>query len=266
LLSESTCIHNHSWRAISTISLTCNWQLPPRSKHLLQQCALLQGVFHHHNRAAPHCTCQTQTVVIIGFWNSGPSTLSLGPLKQHLNGCQFCIIQWKWLFVSGCEYKSLIHGITDFLKLIPTPWYQPIKWPLSQAFWRRENFSPASNGTADCKSSRLVTVLFGAGSIVNRVFLKSSYLYVAKLKKSQSNTYYTATRAKGLECISLNLGFASPCIIILPTESTNKMQQLLKFITCRLDTAQHVSGILMPIIRSYDDCSSSLWFTVGAWW
>ena len=64
------------------------------------------------------------------------------------------------------------------------------------------------------------------------------------------------------QILVLSLGFVVPCIF----NHSNKTPQLDATISrkilllCRTDTAQHVSGIIMPIIRSPLNCRCSLWF------
>jgi len=52
----------------------------------------------------------------------------------------------------------------------------------------------------------------------------------------------------------------------ISNKSVNQMQQFIKFITWRLCTAQHVLGVLTPIIKSSTTTVVASGFTVEAWW
>ena len=53
---------------------------------------------------------------------------------------------------------------------------------------------------------------------------------------------------------------------IISNKLTNQMQQSLQFITWSLFTAQHVSGVFTPIIRSSTTAVATSGCTVGTWW
>jgi hypothetical protein len=85
-------------------------------------------------------------------------------------------------------------------------------------------------------------------------------------KWERNNTCFCLLQSREILTF-IHLGFVGPSIFT-QFKWINQLDAAInyRFIVCRLNIVQHVSGILMPIIRSLSTAAGSLWFTVGAWW
>jgi hypothetical protein len=81
--------------------------------------------------------------------------------------------------------------------------------------------------------------------------------------KSQLRTQQNIIANTGID---LSLRFVSLCIIVQFKQITNQMQQFSSLLFWCLFTAQHVSGVSPPIIRSSITALAVSDFTFVSWW